>query len=92
MTAHESLIHHTQRLSLVPGTAAPSGVLLFTAKGRGEALFGIPDHDVSVIRSSFQQPPVAGLISQRELGPVRGKTREHGGSAGIGLFYPRGWS
>lgn len=90
--AHASLLHQVQRLARVPGTAQPAGALLFASRSRGVELFELPDHDVSVVRSQLQNPPVAGLFSQRELGPVRGQTREHGGSAGLALFYPRGWS
>ena len=90
--AHESLVHHTQQFARVPSTAAPAAALVFTGQSRGADLFDFPDHDVSVIRDHLQDPPVAGLFTQRELGPVRGRTREHGGSVGVALFYPRGWS
>ena len=70
-------------------SARPSdvaGALLFSCNGRGSALFGQPDHDVSAVRRAFGDVPVAGFFAAGEIGPVAGKNFLHGFTASILLF------
>jgi small ligand-binding sensory domain FIST len=70
-------------------TARPSdvaGALLFSCNGRGSALFGQPDHDVSAVRRAFGDVPVAGFFAAGEIGPVAGKNFLHGFTASILLI------
>ncbi|HEX6061884.1 MAG TPA: FIST N-terminal domain-containing protein [Candidatus Limnocylindria bacterium] len=70
-------------------TARPSdvaGALLFSCNGRGSALFGQPDHDVTAVRRAFGDVPVAGFFAAGEIGPVAGKNFLHGFTASILLF------
>ncbi len=67
-----------------PGEVA--GALLFSCNGRGSALFGQPDHDVSAVRRAFGDVPVAGFFAAGEIGPVAGKNFLHGFTAAILLF------
>ena len=70
-------------------TARPAdvaGALLFSCNGRGSALFGQPDHDVSAVRRAFGDVPVAGFFAAGEIGPVAGKNFLHGFTASILLF------
>ena len=63
-----------------------AGALLFSCNGRGSALFGQPDHDVSAVRRAFGDVPVAGFFAAGELGPVAGKNFLHGFTASILLI------
>ena len=63
-----------------------AGALLFSCNGRGSALFGQPDHDVSAMRRAFGDVPVAGFFAAGEMGPVAGKNFLHGFTASILLF------
>jgi small ligand-binding sensory domain FIST len=63
-----------------------AGALLFSCNGRGQALFGQPDHDVGAMRRVFGDVPVAGFFAAGEIGPVAGKNFLHGFTASILLF------
>jgi small ligand-binding sensory domain FIST len=63
-----------------------AGALLFSCNGRGSALFGQPDHDVSAVRRAFGDVPVAGFFAAGEIGPVAGKNFLHGFTASILVF------
>jgi len=63
-----------------------AGALLFSCNGRGSALFGQPDHDVTAVRRAFGDVPVAGFFAAGEIGPVAGKNFLHGFTASILLF------
>lgn len=70
------------------GAPAPdvTGALLFTCNGRGSGLFGVPDHDVSVLRDAIPDLPVAGMFCGGEIGPIGGVNFLHGFTASIALF------
>lgn len=75
-----------QLLAAAKSGCQPSAALLFTCNGRGTRLFPEPHHDVSAIRSTFGDIPVAGLFAAGELGPIGGKNFLHGFTASIALF------
>ena len=68
------------------GSSPVAGALLFSCNGRGQALFGEPDHDVGAMRRVFGDVPVAGFFAAGEIGPVAGKNFLHGFTASILLF------
>lgn len=70
----------------------PAGALLFSCLGRGEGLYGVPDHDVGELRRQFEGLPVGGFFCNGEIGPVHGRTFLHGYTSAIGLFRSRPWS
>jgi small ligand-binding sensory domain FIST len=71
----------------VEGLASPvAGALLFSCNGRGQGLFGQPDHDVGALRRAFGDIPVAGFFAAGELGPVAGRNFVHGFTASMLLF------
>lgn len=59
------------------------GGLLFTCNGRGEALFGMKDHDIAAVHGAFGPIPVAGFFANGELGPVAGRNFVHGFTASL---------
>jgi small ligand-binding sensory domain FIST len=68
------------------GSGPVAGGLLFSCNGRGQALFGEPDHDIGAVRRVFGDIPVAGFFAAGEIGPVAGKNFLHGFTASILLF------
>ncbi|MEK6226355.1 MAG: FIST N-terminal domain-containing protein [Chloroflexota bacterium] len=75
------------RAMLEPERLDPvAGALLFSCNGRGQGLFGQPDHDVGAVRRAFGDIPVAGFFAAGELGPVAGRNFVHGFTASILLF------
>jgi small ligand-binding sensory domain FIST len=66
-----------------------AGALVFTCNGRGERLFGVEDHDASVVAESLDTSAVAGMFCAGELGPVGGRSFLHGFTASILVFADR---
>jgi small ligand-binding sensory domain FIST len=64
----------------------PSGALLFSCLGRGEHLYGRPDHDTRLLRDHLGPIPVGGFFCNGEIGPVHGTTFLHGYTSAFGLF------
>jgi len=64
----------------------PLGALLFSCCGRGRGLFGLPHHDVSIVRERAGEIPIAGFFAQGEIGPVGGRNFLHGYTASVVLF------
>jgi len=62
------------------------GACLCDCIGRGYSLFGVPDHDVSVVRGQVPGLPLAGLFCNGEFAPVGGRTVLHGYTASLALF------
>ena len=63
-----------------------AGALLFSCNGRGQGLFGQPDHDVGALRRAFGDVPVAGFFAAGEIGPVAGRNFLHGFTASVLLL------
>ena len=64
----------------------PAGAILFTCNGRGTRLFGVPDHDASIVAGAIGGS-LAGFFCAGELGPVGGRNFLHGFTASLALFY-----
>ena len=69
-------------------TDKPQGALLFSCNGRGKNLFGVEDHDLSIVKEHVGNIPVAGFFCAGEIGPVGGQNFVHGFTSSIALFYP----
>ena len=68
------------------GVSPVAGALLFSCNGRGQALFGEPNHDVGALRRAFGEIPIAGFFAAGELGPVAGRNFVHGFTASMLLL------
>lgn len=68
----------------------PVAALLCACNGRGQGLFGAPDHDAAAVTEEMAALPLAGFFCNGEIGPVGGKPFIHGFTASIGLFVPTG--
>jgi len=68
---------------------SPAGILLFSCLGRGETLYGEPDHDSRMIAGHLGPTPIGGFFCNGEIGPVDRRTFLHGYTSSIGVFRPR---
>jgi small ligand-binding sensory domain FIST len=66
--------------------ATASAALVFTCNGRGQHLFGVPDHDAGVVAELLGPIPAAGAFCAGEIGPVGGHNFLHGFTASLALF------
>ena len=66
----------------------PASALLFTCLGRGQKLFGAPDHETGRFRSIVAPIPVTGFFGNGEIGPVGGATFLHGYTSSFAVFKP----
>ena len=81
--------YSTERLNASKGEALPSpprGALLFSCLGRGERLYGHPNHDSDAFRAQLGDVPLAGFFCNGEIGPVSGTTYVHGYTSCFGIF------
>ena len=65
------------------------GALLFSCLGRGQYLYGRPNHDSEVFREKLGAVPLGGFFCNGEIGPVSGTTFLHGYTSSFGLFRPK---
>ncbi len=63
---------------LPEGGAAPRGALMVSCVGRGQGLYGEPDHDAALVQSMRGPLPLAGFFANGEFGPVDGRNYVHG--------------
>ncbi|MCP5488742.1 MAG: FIST C-terminal domain-containing protein [Verrucomicrobia bacterium] len=70
----------------------PAGCLLFSCLGRGQHLFGTPDHDSASFLSRFPGVEPGGFFCGGEVGPVGSETYVHGFTSVFALIGdpPRG--
>ena len=66
-----------------------AGALLFSCLGRGSYLYGRPDQDTDLFRSTVGGMPLTGFFCNGEIGQVRGSTYLHGYTSSFGIFRPR---
>ena len=62
------------------------GGCLCACNGRGQGLFGVPDHDAAAVQSHFRDLGVAGFFCNGEIGPVGQQNFLHGYTASLALF------
>ncbi len=67
-----------------------AGGLLCACNGRGQGMFGAPDHDAAAVAERLGPLPIAGLFCNGEIGPVGGTPFVHGFTASLALFVPVG--
>ena len=65
------------------------GALLFSCLGRGQYLYGRPNHDTDLFRDKLGAAPLGGFFCNGEIGPVGGVTFLHGYTSSFGIFRPR---
>ena len=65
------------------------GALLFSCLGRGQGLYGRPNHDTEIFHEKLGPVPLGGFFCNGEIGPVSGTTFLHGYTSSFGIFRPR---
>jgi small ligand-binding sensory domain FIST len=62
------------------------GACLCSCNGRGQRLFGQPNHDARHVQEYFGPVGLAGFFCNGEIGPVGEKNFLHGYTASLALF------
>jgi small ligand-binding sensory domain FIST len=68
------------------GVATVYGGCLCCCNGRGQNLFGTPNHDAELVQHEFGPLGLAGFYANGEIGPVGEKNYLHGFTASLALF------
>ena len=62
------------------------GALLFSCLGRGQHLYGKPNHDSQLFMEKLGDIPLGGFFCNGEIGPVGKTTYLHGYTSSFGIF------
>lgn len=62
------------------------GALLFSCLGRGQHLYGKPNHDSEMFKNKLGNVPLGGFFCNGEIGPVGKTTYLHGYTSSFGIF------
>jgi small ligand-binding sensory domain FIST len=68
------------------GGAPIYGGCLCCCNGRGQKLFGTPNHDAELVQKQIGPLGLAGYFGNGEIGPVGEKNYLHGFTASLALF------
>ena len=88
ITSAEDLVTLLARYADEERVTDCEGSLLFSCLGRGEYLYGRPDHDTEVFHGKLGSVPLGGFFCNGEIGPVGGSTFLHGYTSSFGIFRP----
>jgi small ligand-binding sensory domain FIST len=88
LTSAEDLSALLNRYTGETRDSQAQGALLFSCLGRGEYLYGRPDHDTEMFRDSIGVVPLGGFFCNGEIGQVGGTTFLHGYTSSFGIFRP----
>lgn len=69
-SAHDDLEEMLKRVSQELGTRRPAAGFYFNCLGRGQHLYGVPDHDVTLIRERLGDFPLIGFFGNGEIAPL----------------------
>lgn len=88
-TADDDLSQTLSRYQARDAQTSPAGALLFSCTGRGEHLYGHPNHDSNAFRDRLQGVPLGGFFCAGEIGPIGSSTHLMGYTSSFGVFRPR---
>jgi small ligand-binding sensory domain FIST len=88
-TSAQDLDHMLTSYSAQSPIYEETGALLFSCLGRGEYLYGQPDHDTQMFRDKVSPMPLTGFFCNGEIGPVGGSTFLHSYTSSFGIFRPK---
>jgi small ligand-binding sensory domain FIST len=88
-TSAQDLDHMLTQYSARKPIYEETGALLFSCLGRGEHLYGRPDHDSEMFRSKISSMPMTGFFCNGEIGPIGGSTFLHSYTSAFGVFRPK---
>lgn len=84
--ASADLARCLERTRVLLAGRRPVGGVLFSCCGRGQGLFGKPDHDATLIQEHLGPLPLTGLLANGEIGPVGSSCHLHGYTASLALL------
>ncbi|HEU0022059.1 MAG TPA: FIST N-terminal domain-containing protein [Dehalococcoidia bacterium] len=88
-TSAEDLVAVLDRYAGVNRENQAQGALLFSCLGRGQYLYGKPNHDAGIFQNKLGSVPLGGFFCNGEIGPVSGTTFLHGYTSSFGIFRPK---
>ena len=88
-TSAEDLAAVLERYAMDNRENQVHGALLFSCLGRGQGLYGRPNHDTEIFHEKLGPVPLGGFFCNGEIGPVSGTTFLHGYTSSFGIFRPR---
>jgi len=89
-TSIEDLKWHLTQYQMEGKARTARGALLFSCLGRGEHLYGKPNHDTDLFHARVGPLPLGGFFCNGEIGAVGGSTFLHGYTSCFGIFKPAG--
>jgi small ligand-binding sensory domain FIST len=88
--ATEDMTELLARVKKQLGGVTLYGGCLCSCNGRGQNLFGTPNHDAQMIQQQLGPMGLAGFFCNGEIGPVGNKNFLHGFTASLALFVKKG--
>ncbi len=88
--ATEDMTELLARVKKQLGGVTLYGGCLCSCNGRGQNLFGTPNHDAQMIQQQLGPMGLAGFFCNGEIGPVGNKNFLHGFTASLALFIKKG--
>ena len=88
LTSAEDLATLLSRYAAEERSKGGQGALLFSCLGRGQYLYGYPDHDTDLFRAKIGSIPLGGFFCNGEIGQVGSTTFLHGYTSSFGIFRP----
>jgi small ligand-binding sensory domain FIST len=88
--AHDDLEAMLARIHRELSGRTPAFGVYFNCAGRGQALYGVPHHDVTLIRERLGQWPLVGFFGNGEFAPVGGENYFHTYTGVLAVFPPPG--
>lgn len=85
-TADRDLRDALELRRIALGADIPAGALVFTCTGRGQEMFGVPNHDARSVHAGLAGAPAAGFFAAGEIGPVGGGNFLHAFTATVAVF------
>jgi small ligand-binding sensory domain FIST len=85
-SAHSDLEETLRGVAERLGPRRPSFGCYFNCLGRGSGLFGIPDHDVTMIRKFLGDFPLAGFFGNGEFAPIGRRNFFHNYTGVLAVF------
>jgi small ligand-binding sensory domain FIST len=88
-SAREDLVAILEMLEERLGDRRPTFGCYFNCAGRGEGLFGIPDHDVTLITKHLGEFPLVGFFGNGEFAPIGRRNFFHNYTGALVIFPER---
>lgn len=88
-TSAQDLVQRLRALTAAQSPEEIRGALMFSCIGRGERLYGVPNHDSNVFAQRVSPTSLSGFFSNGEIGPVGSKTYLHGYTSVFAVFCER---